>query len=48
MNPLSSIQSVAAMAFSFSGDEQLRQERTRNFLYQAGTILAILLLLISF
>jgi len=51
MNSISSSQNVAAMAPAdiptAMESERQRQERTRNFLYQAATILAILLFLIS-
>lgn len=45
MNTLYPEQSLAAMAPSV---EEERQEQPGNFLYQAATVLAILLFLISF
>jgi len=51
MNSISSSQTVVAMAPTDLStpmeSERQRQERTRNFLYQAATILAILLFLVS-
>lgn len=41
-------QTTAPMAASHSEDESQEQHKTSNLLYQAATILAILLFLISF
>jgi hypothetical protein len=41
-------QTVAGVAHSSAGDEPKEQPQTSNFLYQAATVLAILLFLISF
>jgi hypothetical protein len=45
MNTMCPEQSLAAMAPSV---EESRQEQPGNFLYQAATVIAILLFLISF
>jgi hypothetical protein len=41
-------QTVAAMAPSEMQEDTQKQPRTSNFLYQAATVLAILLFLFSF
>jgi hypothetical protein len=48
MNTMSSDQTVAAMVPSSVEGEQPERTQPANFLYQAATVLAILLFLISF
>ena len=48
MNTMYPNQTVAAMAPSSIEGEQQEQRQPANFLYQAATVMAILLFLISF
>jgi hypothetical protein len=48
MNTMSPNQTVAAMVPSSIEDETAEHPQPANFLYQAATVLAILLFLISF
>jgi hypothetical protein len=48
MNSMCSNQTVAAMAPSEVLEDTQKQPRASNFLYQAATVLAILLFLFSF
>jgi hypothetical protein len=48
MNATCSNMTEPIMATSSAEDEALPTDRTNNFLYQAATVLAILLFLVSF
>ena len=48
MNAMCSNQNVASLAPSQMEDERSRHPQPANFLYQAATVLAILLMLFSF